>query len=156
MLDVVIDANVWIVADRLITEGLANEEVNCIKTCREWLERFVNGVDRLLVDWSYQIILEYRKNIRKNGFAEQLLNRLETESTVRLVGVQVEFDNNGHAALPETIFLSDPADRKFVAVALASDPKATIFVATDRGWSRDKSQLEEIGLKIYDLCPDYK
>jgi len=154
--DIVIDANVWIVADRLIREGLAKEEENCIKTCRDWLNRFVNSDNRLLVDWNYQIISEYRKNIRKNGFAEQLLNRLEAESTARLVGARVEYDKNDHAVLPEGILLSDPADRKYVAAALASAPNATIFVATDRGWSRDKSHLGKIGLEIYDLCPDYK
>ena len=67
MSDIVIDANVWAMADRQITEGLPIEEEKCIKACRDWLEKFVFGDDRLVVDWQYAIISEYRRNISSNG-----------------------------------------------------------------------------------------
>ena len=151
----VVDANVWIVADRLITQGLPIEEENCIKTCREWLEQFAGSEDRLLVDLGYRIILEYRNNIRSRGLAEQILNRLESESVTRLVGAQIDFDRDGYATLPMELESVDRSDRKFVAVALQHIPFAPIYVATDRGWTQGKDILTEYGLTIHLLCPDY-
>ena len=153
MSDIVVDTNVWAMADRLIVEGLPKEEENCIRACRDWLERFVRSEDRLIVDWTYRIILEYRRNISDGGFAEQELNKLETQSGKRFVGQQIEFDDHGHAILPPQIAFHDPTDRKFIALAMQFNPYAPIYNATDTDWTKEK--LAERGFAIYELCPDY-
>lgn len=155
MSDIVIDANVWAMADRMITETLPVEEANCIRACREWLKQFVDGDDLLVVDWEYRIISEYRRNISANGFAEQLLNRLESVSRSRFSGVTLEVDNNKNAILPEGFSLNDPADRKYVAAALKCDPYATIYNAADTDWAEEGERLTQHGLTIHELCPDY-
>ena len=155
MTDIVVDANVWAMADRLIIEGLSKEEENCIKACRDWLERFVKSEDRLIVDGGYRIILEYRRNIRDGGFAEQELNKLETQWSKRFVGRQIELDDSGHAILPAPIIFDDPADRKFIAVAMSSIPYAPIYNATDTDWAEAMDRLAEQGFTIYELCQDY-
>ena len=155
MADIVVDANVWIVADRQVGGSISKEEENCIKTCRDWLQRFATGVDRLLVDWEYQIISEYRRNLRKGGFAVALLNQLESQSYYRFSRVRIETDGDGHAILPLDISVGDPSDRKYVAVAIHRRPFAPIHVATDRGWVRDKPGLTDYGIIIEELCPDY-
>jgi len=153
--DIVIDANVWAMADRMISETLPVEEADCVRACREWLEQFVNGDNLLVVDWEYRIISEYRRNISANGFAEQLLNRLESVSRSRFAGVMLEVDNNNHAILPEGFYLNDPADRKYVAAALKCNPYAPIYNAADTDWSKERQQLAQFGLTIHELCPEY-
>lgn len=155
MSDIVIDANVWAMADRTITEGLSIEEEDCIKACREWLEQFADGDDRLVVDWEYAIISEYRRNISENGFAVQVLNRLESASRLRFTGVIVDVDRDRHAILPEGITIEDPADRKYVAAAMQCDPLAPIYNATDTDWSNEREQLAEFGIPVLELCDDY-
>lgn len=146
MSNIVIDANVWAMADRLITEELPIEEENCIKACRDWLERFVDGDECLVVDWQYAIISEYRRNISANGFAEQLLNRLESVSRSRFASFVLEIDKNNHAILPEGFVLDNPSDRKYVAAAVQSDPYAPIYNATDTDWAIEREQLESFRL----------
>lgn len=155
MSDIVIDANVWAMADRQITEELPIEEEKCIKACRDWLENFVVGDDRLVVDWQYAIISEYRRNISSNGFSEQLLNKLESVSRTRFTGVTLEVDRDNHAILPQGLTLDDPSDRKFVAAAIRCDPHALIYNAADTDWSMAGEQLSRHGLIVHELCPDY-
>ena len=155
MSDIVIDANVWAIADRQLTEGLPIEEEKCIRACRDWLEEFVAGADRLVVDWQYAIISEYRRNISSNGFSEQLLNKLESVSRTRFAGVTVEVDRDNHAILPHGFNLEDPSDRKYVAAAIAYYPHASIYNAADTDWTKERAQLSRYGLTIHELCPDY-
>jgi len=153
--DIVIDTNVWVMADRTVTRGLPIEEENCIRVCRNWLQDFVDGDDRLVVDWQYAIISEYRRNISSNGFAVQMLNALEPVSHLRFTGVFLDLDSDDNAILPEGLTLEDPADRKFVAAAIGCDPHADIYNATDTDWSKERHQLTQFGLTIHELCPDY-
>ena len=155
MSDIVVDANVWAMADRPIIAGLSKEEENCIRVCRDWLEQFVRSEDRLIVDWTYRIISEYRRNISVGGFAEQELNKLEAQSGKRFIGISLEFDEHGHAILPADIAFADPEDRKFIALAIQFHPYAPIYNATDTDWSEAVNRLAERGLTIYELCPDY-
>lgn len=155
MSDIVIDANVWAIADRQLTEILPFEEEKCIRACRDWLEQFVAGADRLVVDWQYAIISEYRRNISSNGFAEQLLNVLESVSRTRFAGVSLEVDRDNHAILPQGLTLDDPSDRKYVAAAIACVPHASIYNAADTDWTKEREQLTRYGLEVHELCPDY-
>lgn len=154
MTDFVVDANVWVMADRTITDGLALEEENCIKACRDWLETLVQSKDRLVVDWDYAIIAEYRRNISHGGFAEIRLNRIESESIPRFVRVTLDRDSNKHAVLPNGLTLDDPSDRKYVAAAVQLMPYAPIYNAADTDWAKERAGLEAYGLIIHELCPE--
>ncbi len=154
MTDFVLDANVWVMADRRITHELPREERDCIKACRDWLETFVQGKDRLVVDWDYEIISEYRRNISQSGFAELHLNRIESESISRFVRVNLDRDSNMHAVLPNGLTLDDPSDRKYVAAAVQLMPFAPIYNAADTDWAKERAQLEDYGLTIHELCPE--
>lgn len=155
MTDIVVDTNVWAMVDKSIAEVTTVEELDCIEVCKDWLKSFIESEDRLIVDLSYQILLEYRQNIKRGGLAEQRLNQLETQPRERLYEVEIEFDNNGKAILPEDIEFHDPSDRKFVAVAIQSDPYAPIYNATDTDWAKEKDKLIAQGFTIHELCDDY-
>lgn len=78
MSEVVVDTNVWVMVDEEVTDLKTEEEKECILACQHWLEEFIDSDDRLVVDdfSTYIIISEYRRNVRRGGVAESLLNEL--------------------------------------------------------------------------------
>ena len=157
MSDIVVDTNVWVMVDKSIGEVDTEQEKACIGACADWLRQFIEGEDRLVVDSlaTYKVLSEYRRNVKKGGIAESLLNQLTNLLFHRLVQMPIEFDGNGHAVLPEWIAFHDPADRKFIALAIQFHPYAPIYNATDTDWSEAVNRLAERGLTIYELCPSY-
>ena len=47
----------------------------------------------------------------------------------------------------------DPSDRKFLAVAVVA--KAVVLNATDSDWDEHAVLMEELGVKVSQLCPEY-
>lgn len=157
MADYVIDTNVWVEVDKVIGIGNVESvtEIDCIKRCRDWLRAFARSEDRLVLDLTWQILKEYRKRIAPGGLARRLLDQLETQPRLRLVEVQVEWDENKHAKVPEECAIPDRDDRKFVAVALAHEPRPPIINAVDSDWVNARGQLAAVGITIQELCPEY-
>ena len=156
MSEVVIDTNIWVIADELPARVKSQQEKDCILTCNDWLEQFVLGDDRLVIDDfdTFQILTEYRNNIRIGGLAESILNSLSSSLFSRLVRKRIVLGSDSIALVPSQFQQIHKNDRKFVAVAIQCEPFATIFHATDRGWVTHKDLLKENGLPIQGLCPD--
>ncbi len=156
MSEVVVDTNVWVMADEVVAEAETDEEKLCIKSCEQWLQDFVNGDDRLVLDdyVTWQIMTEYRNNVRGGGIAESILNRLSSIIFHRLVLKEIDLDPDMIAIVPSPLDQIHKNDRKFVAVAIRCEPFATICHATDRGWVDNQRLLEEYGLTIHGLCPE--
>ncbi len=157
MADIVVDTNVWVMVDKPISEVNTEAEKDCIIACADWLQGFIESDDRLVVDSlvTYKVISEYRRNVKKGGIAESLLNQLTGRLFYRLVERQIEFDEDGYAILPEGIDFEDPADHKFIALAMTSNPYAPIYNATDTDWAKEAEGLKQQGFTIYELCPAY-
>ncbi len=154
MAEFVVDTNVWAMADKLIAD--ANEiELDCIEAAQNWLRAFIAGTDILALDDRYQILGEYRANIRQRGFATQILNQLEKKPRDRLIEVTIEFDDDGYAILSEEVLIDDKSDRKFIAVSLKFDPPAPLINAVDTDWTKDKPKLDAAKILVQELCPDY-
>jgi hypothetical protein len=49
----------------------------------------------------------------------------------------------------------DKSDRKFVAVSNAHPEKPTILQATDSKWWGWKDALNDVGITVHFLCPEY-
>jgi len=155
MLNVVVDTNVWATAGKSVAEVRTVEEADCIEHCADWIVEFLDGDYKLIVDSIGKVIDEYQYYILPGRFPESELNRLYSELWGRLEYVNIEFDMAGYAVLPETVSFHDPADRKFVALALACEPHAPIYNAADTDWAKERDQLVEHGLTIHELCPGY-
>jgi hypothetical protein len=143
----VIDTNVWVMPDREIHTHDTMPLVACAETCREWLVALRTGENQAVVDDTYTIIGEYRRNLRQGGFGEKILNELmKTGQLIYRSG----------SPLPDGAGLEhfDPSDQKFVAVALASDPPDPIVNAVDSDWSEHRATLAQIDLTVIELCPD--
>lgn len=155
MLKVVVDTNVWATAGKTIAEVDTIEEADCIEHCADWIVEFLDGNFKLIVDSNGKVIDEYNYYILPGRFPESELNRLYSELWGRLEFVDIEFDEAGYAVLPEIVCFHDPADRKFVALALACDPYAPIYNATDTDWTKEREQLIANDLIVEELCPEY-
>ena len=157
MSDIVVDTNVWVMVDKLVTVVEEDDVKTCVRACQLWLEEFISGDDRLVVDSysTHTIISEYRSNVKRGGVAENLLNQLTNQLLYRLVQKDVRLDDDGFAELPGSLSLRHGKDRKFVAVAIQCDPIAPIYNATDTDWAKEESQLRDYGLTIHELCPEY-
>jgi hypothetical protein len=108
-----------------------------------------------VVDFSWKILTEYRKNIREGGLAQQYLNQLLTQPINRLIFVKLDFDADGYAIVPSDLMIDDEEDRKFIAAALAHTPTPPIIDATDTDWEKEKARLQKHGINVQELCPEY-
>ena len=119
----------------------------------------VNLREVIAIDDRRTILEEYGKHLRSSGmpgtgdmFYKFLLNNQYRAERVRLVAVTPsEDDRRGFEELPENMF--DPSDRKFLAVAVVA--KAVVLNATDSDWDEHAVLMEELGVKVSQLCPEY-
>lgn len=150
----VVDTNVWVNIDKLPPDSEA--ERKCVLACIQWGKAFNHGTndDQLAVDITWEIMKEYRRNIKPGRLAERYLNTILSQATTRLKLVEIRFDQNGDAILPDGVTM-DRSDRKFAAVSLAFQPPAPIVNATDTDWSESKAKLNEKGIHIHELCSEY-
>lgn len=158
MTEYVIDENVWVTADKPITELKTLVEVDCWECCLDWLKTFVESSDRLVVDWNHVILTKYFE--KAGRLTEQWLRQLTRPPRERrLIELSIEWDEHHYAKVPDALAKTDPDDRKYMAVSLACescDPKPPpIINATDTDWEKAKPQLAAAGLIIQELCPAY-
>ena len=147
--EVVVDTNVWAVAD----EQHDAVSYDCIVVCLDFLKTLLIA-NLLAVHCDWKILSQYRNNISEGGYIWKLLNTLQKQSRIEMV-----FLSRGE---DDPIFLEggslaefDPADRAFVLVALESQPPRQICNATDSDWAEHAAGIQALGLTIRQLCPDH-
>ena len=155
MNSIVIDTNVWAAAGKSIVDVETIEEADCIESCTDWIQRFLKSNSKVLVDAAGKVIDEYQRYIGQGRFPESKLSQLYSELWGKIEFKDIQFDDSGYAVLPQNIRFHDREDRKFVALALTTDPYAPIYNSMDTDWEKEKDQLAECGLTIIELCPNY-
>ena len=155
MNEIVVDTNVWASAGKPISEASSLVDIDCIESCADWINEFLDSDLKILVDLDGRVIEEYQTYILPGRYPESALNRLYTELWSKLEVKEIGFDESGHALLPEEISFHDLADRKFIALAITCIPFAPIHNSVDTDWAKEKTRLSEYGLVIRELCPDY-
>lgn len=155
---VVIDTNV------LVTANAKAEQAgpDCVLACVDALEE-ARARKLVLVDGGMRIFEEYRRHASLSGqpglgdaFFKWLWNNQANPRHCE----QVAITPKANDVLDFEEFPNDPglagfdrADRKFVAVALASGKRPTVLNATDSDWWDFRRSLETHGLQIEFLCP---
>lgn len=157
MKPVVVDTNVL-----LVSEGLAEPQASakCKAACATRLDELqTNGV--VVIDRGWLLLGEYTKkiNLRKQSVAVAFLKWLMQGSAkdARVSSVVLTPTNAAKTAFaeyPEHPGLAgfDQSDRKFVAVAYAHHPRATILNAVDTDWLAIRSPLAELGVGLESVC----
>jgi hypothetical protein len=151
----IIDTNVIVSVDD--PNPVARE--HCVVRCREVLREAKSSVVGL--DSNDEILMEYLRNVSQGyplgvgaSFARYVYDNRFDETLFERVDISAD-PVRGYREFPEAKELSkfDPADRKFVAVSLASRLDHTIYNATDDGWAKHDQALGRAGVNVLYLCP---
>lgn len=149
----VIDTNVAISANGRDTHASVSCQLACIK--------FLENCKKLhiAIDSAGLIIDEYAKHLEyagQPGVGDMFFKYLHDNqyATKKIYQVMITPSNDttlGFEELP--INKLDPSDRKFLATAIVS--KATIVNATDSDWIQQNELLENLDVKLKQLCPEH-
>lgn len=152
----VVDVNVPIVANGRSNQADAKCQLSCVQALKEVRE----GI--LCLDDGGHILGEYRRHLSPSGqpgvgdeFMQWLIQNQYRNDICERVTIARNSDR-GFNEFPDDNALSgfDADDRKYVAVAMASNHEPRILNAVDSDWGDFESELRRHGLNIRQLCPD--
>ena len=155
---VVMDTNVAIVAN-----GKASHAGDgCVRICVNTLVA-IRDRYRMLLDDQGAILEEYRCYLSPSGqpgpgdaFFKWLWDNQGNLQHCRQIRITPVSDRRQFEEFPEDSNLADfdLSDRKFVAVAIASEEHPTILNAADTDWWNHRKALVVHGVTISFLCPE--
>lgn len=153
----VVDTNVTIAANGRDTHASLACQMNCINLLTGLASK--KTVDQVFIDDRDLILGEYKKHLNYKGqpgvgdlFFKFLHDHMFLDRKVRRVAVTPDPNEaRGFTELP--INAMDKSDRIFLAVALVT--KATVFNALDRDWHEQAGLIDELGVKVTQLCPEH-
>lgn len=155
-----VDTNVPVVAN----EDAPQASPACILACTRALAAIMRGDARLALDDNWLIIREYQRHLRSSGqpgvgdaFLKWVLTNLANPNRCELVHLSVADPSGSHfTQFPDDPALTDfdPADRKFVAVAVAHPDRPSILQAVDTNWWAFRDVLARCGVPVTFLCED--
>lgn len=155
--DVIVDTNVLAVANHKANQASSM----CVLACLDKLEDIINNNILLLDDKRY-IIQEYMTYSNFSGqpgagdrFFKWLWYNQANEQHCRKIPV-TPHPERGFAEFPQDPDLEsfDRDDRKFVAVAVASESAPAVINASDTDWWNHREALERNGVHVIFLCPE--
>lgn len=158
MAAVVMDTNVAVVANGKTQQA----GIDCILATIEKLEE-IRARMTMLIDDQGLIIEEYRRHLSPSGqpgagdaFFKWLWDNQANPLHCRRITITPTNDRRGFTDFPDSPELDKfhDDDRKFVAVALASEQKPPILNASDTDWWRFRHALEQHGIIVQFLCPE--
>ena len=154
---VVVDTNVVVVANGRSEQASSD----CVETCGERLEEIMRGEKTLVLDNRWIILREYMQNLRSNGadVGDRFLGWILVNKDDRcdLVSItSVDGSDNEFEEFPPDPALKDfdPADRKFVAVALAHSERPPILQAVDSQWWDFRDAFRRNSVTVEFICED--
>jgi len=155
----VVDTNVPVIANGKSPQA----SPECVVACVERLQQLLM-TGRLVLDDGRRIIREYQANLRSGaqpGFGDAFLKWVLTNHTnparcERITIHEMSGPAEDYREFPNDLALAffDPADRKFVAVALAHREHPPIWVAVERDWWNFRNPLADAGVGVEFLCED--
>jgi len=154
---VVVDTNVPKTANG---DATGQTPAACVRACIATLRRIQQG-ELLVLDSGWRIINEYKGQLRASGqpgvgdaFLKWVLTNWKNPRRCVLVSITEDAKRNTFVEFPDDPALAgfDPADHKFVAVALAHPERPHIRNATDTDWWHYRKRLAAHGIVVEFLC----
>lgn len=155
---IIVDTNVLVVANG---RDCPQANIACIRLCRQQLYS-IQQSGGLLIDDAWHIIREYKKEVSQSGqpglgdaFLRWVLTNLRNTQQCQQLRI-TQLGDNEFSEFPTDPALAkfDPADRKFVAVALSHPDCPPILNAVDSDWKQFGAALAKHGIRVEQLCPD--
>jgi hypothetical protein len=156
-----VDTNVAVAANRTSPQA----SFACVTECIRVLNDICRG-HILVIDDSWHILREYQQELRSEGqpgIGDAFLKWVLTNRNNLYHCVQVHITPSDDSQEPidfeefpddPALYKFDPADRKFVAVAIVHSEHPRILNATDSDWWYYKDVLAKHGVKVDFVCPD--
>lgn len=146
----IVDTNVPIAANNRAGENTLSD--GCVLACVRFLRELMTS-GAIVLDDSWEAIREYQHKLRSAGqpgvgdaFLKWVLTNQANPAKCRLV-------NAMSAKIPEILADFDPADVKFIRMAVAA-PDASIAQAGDSLWWKRRRDFEVTGILVRFLCPE--
>jgi hypothetical protein len=158
MMAVVVDVNVPIVSNGETDQA----DLDCVEAC---LNALVAARDRCIIvfDKQQRILSEYRKYLSPSGqpgpgdlFMKWVWTNQANPGHCDQVDITArDGDQEDFEEFPDDPSLADfdRADRKYVAVVLASQRRPKILNASDTDWWDYRVPLQNHGVRVDFLCP---
>lgn len=162
----VIDTNVLLLASAAHPSSPLHGDVTpvddpeCRKKVLYWLEAFELSDEKIVLDWEWKIVNEYKGENRRHKLTDQdygLQVVLHKFSNNEFHGVTLEWDEPDSARIHVQALhdlIQDHADRKMVAAALASGGSngcCDIVNSCDTDWYDWEEELESSGLFVHQI-----
>ena len=137
------------------------ELASCVLPCVEAIEHVVNK-GGLVIDANGEIFAEYQQQLSMRGqpgVGDRFLKWVHDNQWNLPESDRVPITRNGETydqfPIHDGLNNFDNSDRKFVAAAYAHPVKPQILQATDSKWWGWKEPLNEVGIIVCFLCPEY-
>jgi hypothetical protein len=156
----IVDTNVWLTAAGQHEAA----SLECQEACALFLYSLRDQHRRIVVDFDYAILKEYRRKLPESSEFRRLLNEMQKDPK-RLLWIEITPAGSPEHARPgdwfaqipcETAFEHfDPSDRKFLAVAFATAQtgiSSEIVNATESDWCEILSEMKSHQIPFNDLC----
>ncbi len=157
-----IDTNIPKTANLATNPDTIPQELTCcVNACIEAVQHVIkNG--GLVMDAGDEIFDEYRHNLSLrgqpgvgDGFLKWVHDHRWSFPEEDRVVITKEGESYVEFPQHDGLALFDNSDRKFIAVSFAHPSKPHILQATDSKWWGWNSALNEVGINVKFLCPDY-
>lgn len=139
----------------------SNVPDECVLACVEAIEH-VTKKRGLVIDAGDEIFDEYRQNLSMHGqpgIGDRFMKWVHDNwwGLPDIDRVTITRNGESYDEFPDHDDLNDfdNSDRKFIAVANAHPAKPPVLQATDSKWWGWKDALNEVGITVQFLCPDY-
>ena len=136
----------------------------CVSRCIEELAKVING-GYLLIDDGGRIFKEYARYATRKGqpgpgdaFFKWAWYNQTNDSVCGLIAItEISGSENHFEEFPTDASLInfDRADRKWIAVSVASNRDPEILNATDTDWWNYIEALEQNGIRVRFICPEH-
>lgn len=162
----VIDTNVLLVASAAHETSPFSEDATPIedrqlrKKVLDWLILFHASQNKIVLDWEWVIVNEYKGVNRREKLTEQdygLLVVLEKFSKDQIFGFKLAWDEHGSASVSDANLshaVTDHADRKMIAAALAAgglNSGCNLVNSCDTDWYDWQDAMEAAGVFVQQL-----
>jgi len=151
MADYIVDTNVLLVASAAEPYSTFNDSDlprDQQEAVLDWLVAFRDDAQAAIVwDQDFRIYEEYRHKLTDQDYGLQVVH----EKMMNCRRIAIEYDEDGHAIVPEAFSSFDASDRKFLAVALSEESRARVANATDTDWLQIEELLRDRGVTVEHL-----
>ena len=157
----VVDTNVPKTANLAINPGQSAVPDTCVLACVEAVEHVIKKRG-LIIDARDEIFAEYRRQLAMRGqpgVGDRFIKWAHDNCWGLPDCQRVKINKSGDSYLEfpkhEELNDFDLSDRKFIAVANAHPDKPSVLQATDSKWWGSKDILQDAGVRVHFLCPEY-